>query len=90
MFQRGGVNIRHADGGFIVSWSEKVERDESKAFTGGHPDEYPSPRMLMAPFKHREAVRTTVEDALKLAGKVLKENKLGQDDDEVGEYIAGA
>jgi hypothetical protein len=97
-----GVQIRLAEGGYIVQWMEsrKARTDEG----GGEPKGYleqeqhglsgclPGQRFMPPRFKC--AVRVKLEDALKLAGEVLfKLQEIGVDEDELGgpgSFIAGA
>ena len=87
---RNGITVSPADGGFIISWAEKREREEPKGFDTDDPMERAMLRPMVAPFVRHEAVRTTIEEALKLVGKVLKENRLAQGDEAMGSFIAGA
>lgn len=84
---RNGVTISPADGGFIIMWLEARKSEESKGFDVHESD--PIDRaMLRAPVR-REAVRTSIEEALKLVGKILKDGRLAIGD-EGDAYIAGA
>lgn len=82
---RQGITVSPADGGYIVSWTEKREEPEA----GYDASELYPARRFRSPFRRREAVRTTVEEALKLVANILKEDRLAAADDE-GAYIAGA
>lgn len=82
-----GVTISPADGGFIITWLEARKSEEPKGFDERESD--PIDRAMQKAPMRREAVRTSIEDALKLVAKVLKEGRLfsGHEGDA---YIAGA
>lgn len=91
-----GVQIRLADGGYILSWMEhrKPRLDE----TGGDSESYLKqeqerhsplsdclPGQRFMPPRYKCAVRVKLEDALKLAGEVLQRlQEIGVDDDGLG------
>jgi hypothetical protein len=96
-----GVQIRMADGGYIVQWLEprKLPVQESAEPRGYLEQErqsmggFPASHMMMVPPRYKCAVRVKLEDALKLAGEVLERlQKLGVEDgiDPTGDFISGA
>ena len=88
MYRHNGVTISPADGGFIITWTEAAEPEEPKGFDAGDSLEHRLMGPIKSPFTPHEAVRTTIEEALKLVGKVLKEKKLAQGDEAA--YMAPA
>lgn len=79
-----GVTISPADGGYIISWVEK--RAEEEATFDHGPNDL---RRFRSPHVPREAVRTTIEETMKLVASVLNKNRLVGADDEP-DYVAGA
>jgi hypothetical protein len=97
-----GVQIRLAEGGYIVQW---MEPQRAKPDEGGEPRGYleqeqhgPLSDCLRGqrfmPPRFKCAVRVKLEDALKLAGEVLfRLQEIGVDDGGLegpGSFIAGA
>jgi hypothetical protein len=94
-----GVQIRLAEGGYIVEWMErqKPKLDEGNYLeqerqAGPLQDCLHGPRFMGPRFKC--AVRVKLEDALKLAGEVLSRlHEVGVEGDELGAgeaFISGA
>ena len=84
MFRQGGVVLFPADGGFIIAWTEKQDIEESPWSEREGPI-----RRVRSPWVRREAVRTSIEETLKLASDILKSGKLA--DPGAGEsYVAEA
>jgi hypothetical protein len=84
-----GVEIAVAEGGFIVSWMERRPPRPVSPVDPGYP------RVIYAGVRYKQAVRVTLEEALTVAGKVLRKIEQGgdeveADDEGVGEeYEAG-
>lgn len=84
---RNGVTVSPADGGFIIAWLENRKKEDPKGFDEHEND--PIDRAMAKSPMRREAVRTTIEETLKLVGKILKDGRLiGGDESE--DFISGA
>ena len=82
----GGVQIRIADGGYIVQWmeSQKPSSDEPPSYLENerHALSNCLPSQRFAPVRLKCTVRVTLQEALKLAGDVLgRLQKAGIEDD---------
>jgi hypothetical protein len=95
-----GVEIRMADGGYILQWMEARKAEPGAGTPPGYLEQeqhtlggcFPGPH-LHAPPRFKTAVRVKLEDALKLAGEILKRLQESGVDDDVfggGYFIAGA
>lgn len=92
-----GIQIRIAEGGYIVEW---MERQKPKGEEAGYLEQERQAGPLsdcfhgqrFVPSRLKCAVRVKLEDALKLAGEVLLRPELGAEGDELGPgaYSAGA
>lgn len=91
-----GVQIRLAEGGYIVQWMESRKAQAQKGEDYLEQERQAMggciPRHYLGMAKYKVAVRVNLEDALKLAGEILaKMRETGvEEDDGPDSFMAGA